>query len=429
MFRKVVMGAALLVAGAALSLTAVSAQEEGPGEPVLISYEGPSAGTTIASGLSATGAGIGPDGALYVGIGGDASTEIAVPEDLQELAGTDIVYFGTTGSVARVDPETGDVTTYADGLPVTSFAADEPGSGPTDLAFIGDELYVLVTGSVSVMGGAGADYPNGIYKLEDDDSWTIVADISAFNDDNPVEFPDAAPGGNPFALDVRGGEFIISDGNYNRLIRATPGGDMSLLAQFDNVVPTGLATRDSGPVYNTHFSAFPHAPEDSHLVAIGYPSGGVQQIAGGYAQLIDVEFGADATYVLQFGDQSLDENAPPPPGRLLRLGADNSLTPVVTNLTMPTSVNFEGDTAYITSLSGDVLQVEGVSALEGIEEPAPEPTAPVASPTAPVGPISPPNTGMGDGGGSAMPLGMIIALALAGLAMASAGGLVARRSR
>jgi hypothetical protein len=282
------------------------------------------------------------------------------------------------------------------------------------------------------MGGPAADYPNGVYKLEDDDTWTVVVDISAFNDANPVDFPDAAPGGNPFALDVRGNEFIISDGNYNRLIRATAAGDASLLAQFDNVVPTGLATQGSGPVWNTHFSAFPHAPEDSHLVSVGYPSGGVQQVAGGYAQLIDVEFGAGGTYVLQFGDQSLDEEAPPPPGRLLRLEADNTLTPVVVGLMLPTSVNFSGDTAYITSLTGDVLAVEGVAALPGIEEqPAPEPTAapPVASPTVPTGPIVPPNTGMGGGDDSAMPLGLITALAIVGLAIASAGALVARRSR
>ena len=110
------------------------------------------------------------------------------------------------------------------------------------------QIYVLTSGGLNYLGGSAVDYPNGIYRLEDDDTWTLVADISAFNDDNPVSFPDAGPGGNPFAFEARGSEFIVSDGNYNRLLRATTAGDISILASFDNVVPTGLETDGGGPV-------------------------------------------------------------------------------------------------------------------------------------------------------------------------------------
>lgn len=423
--RRFMIGAALLVAGAAFG-GGVALAQGGPPPP--------SSGTVIASGLSSTGAAIGPDGALYVGVGGSAETgdeEITVPADLAERFGIETVLFGDNSTVMRVDPDDGAVTTYADGLPSASDSVGgEPFISPTDVAWLGGELYVLISGGAPQVGGAAADWPNGIYT-PDGEGWDLVADINQFNDDNPVDFSDAGPGGNPFALDVRGNEFIVSDGNYNRILRATTTGDISILASFDNVVPTGLATRSSGPVYNTWFSAFPHAPEDSHLVRVGYPGGAVTQVAGGYAQLIDVEFGADATYVLQFGDQSLDEEAPPPPGRLLRLGSDGSLTPVVTGLMLATSVNFSGDTAFVTSLTGDVTMIEGVSALQGIDEPEPEPTTapPVASPTAPTGPITPPNTGMGSSSQGGMPIALMIALALAGLTLASAGGLVAVKHR
>lgn len=409
-----------LVAACAAAIPAIAAAQDGPPPP-------PSSGTVLASGLSSTGGAVGPDGAFYVAYAGIAGSEvITLPPDLAELFGQESVNFGLTGGVARVDAETGEVT-ITDGL--GSAGSPEEAFGPVDVAFMNGTLYVLTSGGLNYFGGSAAGSPNGIYELNGD-TWTLIADLSAFNDANPVDFPDAGPGGNPFALDVRGGEFIISDGNYNRLLRATTDGEVSILASFDNVVPTGLATRDSGPVYNTWFSAFPHAPGDSFLMSIGFPTGNATQVADTFAQLIDVEFGAGGTYVLQFGDQSLDEEAPPPPGRLLRL-TGSELETVVTGLFLPTSVSFSGDTAFITSLTGDVIKIEGVSALTPIEEePAPEPTtAPAPSPTAPVGPITPPNTGSGAMASDGMPVALVIALAAAGFAMATAGGLVALKQR
>lgn len=409
-------------AGVALSLAAAASISAQEGPPP------PSAGEVIAGGLSATGAAIGPDGALYVPIGGEANIPVSVPEDLQDMLGAETAYFGTGGSVARVDPATGDVTTYASGLPVITTEEGEPGNGPTDAVFYGGDLFVLVTGSANIAGGVAAGYPNGIYRMDSPDTWTIVADLSAFADDNPVAFPDAFPGGNPFAIDVRGNEFIVSDGNYNRILRATVDGDISILQSFDNVVPTGLAASGPGPVLNTHFSAFPHDPADSFVISIAYPTGATTEVAGGFAQLIDVEV-AGRTYVLQFGDQSLDENAPPPPGRLLIL-EDGELKPIVTGLMLPTSVNISGDTAYITSLTGDVLAIDGVSALQPVEEPAPEPTTPPqVSPTVPTGPITPPDTGTGDLGGGSSPLGIIAALAVAGVLFSATGALALARRR
>jgi hypothetical protein len=407
MLKKLVLAGAVAFAGAAALSAAIVSAQEGPPPP--------SAGSSIASGLSSTGGVIGPDGALYVAIGGEAPTAVTVPDELVELAGTETAYFGLTGSVARVDVETGTVSSIADGLPVSSFEGTEEGSGPADVAFIGETMYVLVTGSIQPFGGPAEDYPNGVYRLNDDDTWTIVADISAFNDANPVEFPDAAPGGNPFAIVARGSGFIVSDGNYNRLMNVSTSGEISLLAQFDNVVPTGLESSDSGPVYNTWFSAFPHDPGTSFVQQIGVPSGAVTTLASGPAQMIDVQSGPGGSlYVLQFGDQQLDENAPPPPGRLYKL-ENGELSAIVEGLMLPTSLSFAGDTAYITSLTGEVYEIPGVSTLTPV---APEPTAapttapPPVSPTVPSGTVTPPDTGSGgDAASNATPWLAVLFLA------------------
>jgi hypothetical protein len=392
--------------------TSVSAQEGPPP---------PSAGEVIASGLSSTGGAVGPDGAFYVAYAGTGGSEvITLPADLAEMFGEETVNFGLTAGVARVDPDTGEVT-ITDGL--GSAGSPEEAFGPVDVATMNGQIYVLTSGGLNYLGGSAVDYPNGIYRLEDDDTWTLVANISAFNDDNPVSFPDAGPGGNPFAFEARGNEFIVSDGNYNRLLRATTAGDISILASFDNVVPTGLETDGGGPVLNTWFSAFPHNPGDSFLMSIAFPTGTATEIADTYAQLIDVETAGGRTYVLQFGDQSLDENAPPPPGRLLVLQG-GELLPIVTGLFLPTSVSLSGDTAFITSLTGDVTRIDGVSGLQPIaEEPEPAPTTgPAPAPTlAPPGPITPPNTGTGDVAGSNSPFALIAALAVAGVVLTAAG--------
>jgi hypothetical protein len=354
----------------------------------------PTAGTMLAEGLSATGADVGPDGALYVGVGGTGGDEVLTPPPDAGFEGE--VTFGLTASIVRVDPETGAITTEADELP--SLGVDGEGSGIADVEFLGDDLFFLLTGSLDALGVE--EWPNGVYRVDADGSGAeLFADISAFNEDNPVDFPDQGPGGNPFALEARGSGFVVSDGNFNRLLSINSGGDISLLSEFDNVVPTGLASDSSGPVLATWFSAAPHLPGDSHVVSVAVPGGAVTQLASGPASMIDVTFGPDdRTFVLQFSDYVEDETAPPSPtGRIYELEG-TTLTLLVDGFVLPTSLNFDGDTAYVTSLTGQVWQIEGFADLEPLPEPTAVPTTgppPPATPTPGGSGVVPPDTGSG----------------------------------
>jgi sugar lactone lactonase YvrE len=400
----------LAAAATAITLDGAAAQEPPP----------PSAGERITEGLlGSIGAVVGPDGALYVaeaGTGGDTAVE--TPEGP--------AYPGLTGRVSRINPETGARTTVADGLPSVSFEQGEPGSGPVDVAFIGDVMYVLVTGSHNEVTGED-EWPNGIYEIDEDGNPTLVVDIGAFNDDNPVDFPDAFPGGNPFAMDVRGDDFFITDGNWNRVLRADTDGSVEELAAFDNVVPTGLEIQATGPLYMTEFSAAPHAPEDSKVVTIALPSGTTAEIASGYAQMIDVEFGPGGNlYVLQFGDQQLDENAPPPPGRILLL-ENGELSPVVEGLFIPTSLDFDGETAFVTTLGGEVWRIEDFSTVEAPPSASPTAPAPAATATPRTGVVAP-DTGTGDAASGSAPFATLLAVAVLAVGVASVGYAV-RRAR
>jgi hypothetical protein len=416
--RNKIMVAALCAAIGGAAFAGVTWAQDGPPPPT--------SGTLLTGEIGgATGAAIGPDGALYVPQGGTGGDQVLDPPPEAGFEGE--VTFGLTASIVRVDPASGEVTTEASDLP--SLAVDGEGSGIADVAFIGSNLYFLLTGSMNEVGVE--EWPNGVYRVTGDSGAVLVADISAFNDANPVDFPDAFPGGNPFGLQVRSGEFIATDGNYNRVLRITTGGNVSILTSFDNVVPTGIEATDGGPVYVTQFSAFPHAPADGKVVQITVPSGAVSEIASGFSQMIDVEFGpGNQLYALNFGDAAGEqEGEPPPSGKLFRVEG-STLTPLVDGIAVPTSLDIDGETAFITTLAGQVWKVDGISSLEELTVAQPtaaatQPAAPTATP--PGGVIGAPDTGTGaadDGGIALLPL---VLLALTGAGLAIAGARVASR--
>jgi hypothetical protein len=408
------LATAVLSAAVALSFAQVGSAQEG-GPP-------PSAGTKIAEGLlSTTGATIGPDGALYVaeaGTGGDIMVTPPPDASPDEPPPT----FGLTGRVSRIDPETGERTTAGSGLP--SLGGPEGAGGAADVAFMGNAMYVLVTGGANYLGQE--DWPNGIYRVNGDNV-DLIADISQFNDDNPVTFPDAAPGGNPLAMDVRGNEFFVTDGNYNRILRVQTNGDISIVHSFDNVVPTGIEAGTSGPLLITQFGPFPETPENSFVISVALPSGTATQVATGFTSMIDVENGPGGTYVLQFGTTESDPEGDPFSGKILRLQG-NTLTPLVTGFMLPTSLDFSGDTAYVTTLLGEVWQIENFSSVTPPPAPTPVPTtAPVPTPTR--AGVTAPDTGTGPGDTTKTSWLALLAVVIACTGTASLGMAFARKRK
>jgi hypothetical protein len=181
----------------------------------------------------------------------------------------------------------------------------------------------------------------------------------------------------------------------------------------------------------TQFSAFPHAPADGKVVQITVPSGAVSEIASGFSQMIDVEFGpGNQLYALNFGDAAGEqEGEPPPSGKLFRVEG-STLTPLVDGIAVPTSLDIDGETAFITTLAGQVWKVDGISSLEelAVAQPTAAATQPAATTaTPPGGAIGAPDTGTGaadDGGIALLPL---VLLALTGAGLAIAGARVASR--
>ena len=292
-----------------------------------------------------TGSTIGPDGALYV---------------------TD----GSSGSVLRIDRRSGRVTTYATGLPTKAFSNDI--GGPVDVVFVGRTAYVLVTlVSGEITGGGPFGDPNdknGLYRIERDGSFTVVADIGSWSVENPPEPAFFIDTGVQYAMETYRGGFLVTDGHHNRVLRVDRNGSIIEVATVENEVPTGLEVT-AGRVFITQAGPIPHEPEDGKVLVLRRGSD-PREVASGASMLIDVERGPRGKlYALSQGQwDGVGEGSPASPntGRLVIVGRDGDLRPVVDSrgqelvLDRPTSMEFVGHTAYVVSVVGDVYRIDNL---------------------------------------------------------------------
>jgi hypothetical protein len=307
--------------------------------PSAVSASSPCSGPTatrLVTGLQgATGSTIGPDGALYV-------TE------------------GAVGRISRVDPQTGEKTTFASGLPRAIIGI----GGAIDVAFIDNIAYALVTLVGSQFGTSDVV---GIYRVDGPNSFTVVADIGAFNLANPptIPFPIAVPTGLQYALQTYGGGFLVTDGHLNRVLRVTLDGEITVFIPFDNIVPTGLEVRGN-TVYMAEAGPVPHLPQNGKVVSFGPKSPTATEVASGARLLVDVEFGGGGRlYALSQGIFPVGSPpatpALPNTGALVKVNGDDTFTFITDGLDRPTSLEFIGNTAYVVTLTGEIWKIDGVS--------------------------------------------------------------------
>jgi sugar lactone lactonase YvrE len=300
--------------------------------------------TLLVDGLAGgSGSTVGPDGALYV-------TE------------------GAAGRVSRVDPQTGEVTTFASGLPPFIIGV----GGAMDVTFIGNTAYVLVTLVAtdlnSVVGPGTVPEPGnvvGIYRIDGPDSYTVIADIGAYNLANPPSgFNFFVPTGVQYSIEVFRHSFLVTDGHLNRVLRVTLDGEITEFMTFGNIVPTGLAVRGN-TVYMAQAGSVPHAAADGRIVTFEPGSTSATELASGAPLMVDVQFGRGRKlYGLAQGiwnGQAEGSPAFPNTGQLVEVHADGTITVLAEELNIPTSMQVIDNDAYIVSLTGQIWKIENVS--------------------------------------------------------------------
>ena len=179
------------------------------------------------------------------------------------------------------------------------------------------------------------------------------------------------PTGVQYALEPFRGGFLVTDGHHNRVLYATLAGNVSVLQQFGDAVPTGLAV-SGNTVYLAEAGPVPHLPQNGKIVSFTPGASTTTDVAAGARLAVDVEFGRGRTlFALSQGHFTCpDPNdcasaagspADPNTGALLRAKADGTFTTVANGLNRPSSVEIIGNTAYVVTLGGEVWKIDDIA--------------------------------------------------------------------
>lgn len=181
------------------------------------------------------------------------------------------------------------------------------------------------------------------------------------------------------------GMLWVADAAGNDLLRVDPAaGSVELVAVFDAMpgpipnpnrggakeiepVPTSVAFGNDGAVFVSLLSGVPFIPGMSKVVQVA-PDGGVTDYSTGHTMLTDLKTGPDGSlYAVSMGVFA-QEGPEPNSGAILRIEAGEASETVISGLSLPTALAFDGDgNAYVTVNglgapgSGEVLKFTGVA--------------------------------------------------------------------
>ncbi len=315
-------GGAILEAGLALAGEAAIAPAHATASAVA---------TVFATGLvNPRGLTFGPDGKLYVAEGGfpiDPLTGAPPGKGgpCSAGAGGPGEYFGSTkGSrISRIDGA-GHVEIFVDGLPSSEAAG--LASGVADVAFIGNTLYAILAGAGCSHGVPSI--PNGVIRVNPDRSWSMIADLSAFQQSHPVANPtdpitgDFEPDGTWYSMIAVRGELYAIEPNHGELDRISTSGRISrvvdISASQGHVVPTVIAQH--GVFYVSNLGQFDPDALNKQSVYQITPSGAIKVVATGLSKVLGIAFDRRARlYVLESSFSTSDPGPEPATARLIRI--------------------------------------------------------------------------------------------------------------
>ncbi len=293
------------------------------------------------------------DGSLLVAEAG-APGQVRVPLPAQYGSEGPIGY---GGRVSRVSSD-GRLEEWITGLPNLGIYSGAELLGPSGLARLGGKLYLVQAAHLTESPFLNEVLPEGKLRR--------IVDIGAFNKKNLAseDNGDAVPTGNPYDLIAWNGALYISDGNYNRILRATPDGELSIFAQSPTqTTTTGMAIGPDGALYVAQFGNAPYYPGSGRVDRVTADGKWERGVVKGLQNPVDVAFDSKGRlYVLQFA--SLFSPAKlkylPYGGKVLRVEGRNRLRPVLTNLTYPTFIKFDSsDRLWVANYGNQSSRGEG----------------------------------------------------------------------
>jgi hypothetical protein len=382
--RHTTLAVGLVVVLAALAGGGVAAAKGGPGhghghgkKP---GHGGGTPGVKIfASGFNnPRGLTFGPGGKLYVAEGGLGGTHNSSDDACPQAHGAAAPYFGSTndpvlgGRISKIDKH-GHVSTVVDALPSTqtSPAIGSLVSGVSSVAFVDNKLYALLAGAGCSHGVPTV--PNGVIRVKKN-SWTLVANLSAFQAANPVAQPDDEdfePDGTWYSMTSVGGALYPMDSNHGELDKVTQSGHISrvvdISAQVGHVVPTAIVPLGQKRKHHGHGWSHHKQPPRFAIANLGVfgpedgttpnesvwtinAMGHLTQRATGLEQVLGLAFRGHTLYALEM---STTPGGPTPgSGAIVQVGPSGPAKTVVSGLIFPTGMTVGKDGAFYVSEQG-----------------------------------------------------------------------------
>jgi hypothetical protein len=307
----------------------------------------------------------GPDGTLYVaeaGSGGGASTSGHCEQVVPPVGP---YTNGPTARISKVDHH-GHRTTFASGLP-SAIAAIGDVDGVGAVAFQGGKLYALVSGGGCSHGSAAI--PAGVARVASNGSWSLVANLSAYQAANPVAQPfagDYEPDGTWYSMIQSRDGLVAVEPNHGELASIDPRtGEVKRIADVSasqgHIVPT-VVVEHEGAYYVGNLGTFPSVPGSQKVLRITR-GGDVSVAATGFTAILGLAFDRGGRmYVLE--TTTVEGFPTPNTGRVIRIERNGTRTTIAENLFFPTAMVFGPDHAlYVSSLGfgpplpGDILRI------------------------------------------------------------------------
>ena len=320
--------------------------------------------SVVASGLdNPRGLTFGPDGKLYVALGGIGGNMSTTPKQCQQVPvpiGPETG--GFTSSIVTVAPN-GTVTPVATGLPSSSTTADSGGltSGVADVDFIGHTLYALISGAGCSHGLLGTN--NEILRVNGNGTTTQVANLSDFLKANPVANPepdDFEPDGTWYSMVPYKGDLYAVEPNHGEVDRINPWtGEISRVvdvsASQGHIVPTSIAFGGLfGGLALGNLGTFPVTPGSEQLMRVNPFSGNLSVVRKGFTTMLGLDFDLWGNlYVLEsMTAPGIPGSGQQGTGMIVSIDPWGQQTTVATGLTMPGGMTMGPDgNLYVSNFS------------------------------------------------------------------------------
>lgn len=312
----------------------------------------------------------GPDGNLYVaeaGLGGLESTAGKCDQVVFPVG----PYTGssTGGRISMITPDHVRHT-VSDKFP-SSQANEIVGGdieGVADIEWVNGQLYALLAGAGCSHGVSSS--PNGIARVDDDGYWSLIVDLSAWQQAHPVAQPeeeDFEPDGTWYnMINVRGDLYAVEP-NHGEIVKVKLSGEVNRLidisASQGHIVPTALTYKGNFFVGNLYRFPNPGGASTIHKIT---PDGSLKVWATDLNMVLGLVVDKnDRMYVLE-----MTAGAPYPTpgmGRILRIDPGGKRTVIATGLSLPTGMTMGPDgKLYVSNWGfgppakggGQVLQID-----------------------------------------------------------------------